>query len=93
MSLNGFRDMRSYVALLEKEGELFRIQKEVDPIVQMCAISKKMDGGPAILYENVKGLNEINAQDNYLEDIRGLTSYQFGKTLADKLLKKCIITI
>jgi len=44
-----------------------------------------------VLSENVKGLNQIKSQNRYLEDIRGLASYQFGKTIADKLLKNCNI--
>jgi len=44
-----------------------------------------------VLSENVKDLNEIKAQNRYLEDIKGLASYQFGKTIADKLLKNCNI--
>jgi len=49
-------DLRSCIAFLEElSGELVRIRKEVDPKYELCGITKKMDGGPAILFENVKG--------------------------------------
>jgi 4-hydroxy-3-polyprenylbenzoate decarboxylase len=42
---------------LEKAGHLVRIKEEVDPNLEMAAIHLRVYemGGPAILYENVKG--------------------------------------
>ncbi len=42
---------------LEKHGELVRIQTEVDPYLEMAAIHLRVHekGGPALLFENVKG--------------------------------------
>ena len=42
---------------LEKAGHLVRIKEEVDPNLEMAAIHLRLYemGGPAILYENVKG--------------------------------------
>jgi 4-hydroxy-3-polyprenylbenzoate decarboxylase len=42
---------------LEKAGHLIRIKEEVDPNLEMAAIHLRVFemGGPAILYENVKG--------------------------------------
>ena len=42
---------------LEKAGHLIRIKEEVDPNLEMAAIHLRVYemGGPAILYENVKG--------------------------------------
>jgi 4-hydroxy-3-polyprenylbenzoate decarboxylase len=42
---------------LEKAGHLIRIKEEVDPHLEMAAIHLRVYemGGPAILYENVKG--------------------------------------
>ncbi len=67
MSLAELRDMRSFVSLVEKEGDLLRIKKEVNPIVEMSAISKKMDGGPAVLFENVKGYPHAVTIQNHAE--------------------------
>ena len=42
---------------LEKNGHLIRIQSEVDPNLEMAAIHRRVfdAGGPALLFENVKG--------------------------------------
>lgn len=42
---------------LEKNGQLIRIKEEVDPYLQMAAIHLRVyeAGGPALLFENVKG--------------------------------------
>jgi len=42
---------------LEKNGQLVRIKEEVDPFLEMAAIHLRVHeaGGPALLFENVKG--------------------------------------
>ncbi|MEO8174774.1 MAG: UbiD family decarboxylase, partial [Sediminibacterium sp.] len=53
----------SYISLeqclldLEKNGQLVRIREEVDPYLEMAAIHLRVHeaGGPALLFENVKG--------------------------------------
>jgi 4-hydroxy-3-polyprenylbenzoate decarboxylase len=52
-----YKDLRDFVEKLEAEGELKRITIEVDPyleITEICDRTLKM-GGPALLFENVKG--------------------------------------
>lgn len=53
----GYRNMSECVSDLEKNGHLIRIKEEVDPHLQMASIHLRVHeaGGPAILYENVKG--------------------------------------
>lgn len=53
----GYRSMEECVADLEKHGHLVRIREEVDPHLEMAAIHMKAfeAGGPALLFENVKG--------------------------------------
>lgn len=52
-----FKDLRDFIALLENEGELKRISTEVDPNLEITEISDRTlrSGGPALLFENVKG--------------------------------------
>ncbi len=52
-----FKDLRDFNDLLEQEGELKRIQTEVDPYLEVTEISDRTlrRGGPALLFENVKG--------------------------------------
>jgi 4-hydroxy-3-polyprenylbenzoate decarboxylase len=52
-----YSDLREFIAQLEKEGELIRIKTEVDAnleITEICDRTLKK-GGPALLFENVKG--------------------------------------
>jgi 4-hydroxy-3-polyprenylbenzoate decarboxylase len=54
-----YADLRDWIKTLEKSGELKRIRQEVDPILEITEItdraSKSANGGPALLFENVKG--------------------------------------
>jgi 4-hydroxy-3-polyprenylbenzoate decarboxylase len=51
------RDLREWIALLEREGELRRIPAEVDPDLEITEITDRVvkAGGPALLFENPKG--------------------------------------
>src|SRR5262245_31819190 len=50
-------DLREWIARLEREGELVRIAAEVDPELEITEINDRTvkAGGPALLFENVKG--------------------------------------
>jgi 4-hydroxy-3-polyprenylbenzoate decarboxylase len=52
-------DLREWVARLEREGELARIAAEVDPELEITEIVDRAvrAGGPALLFESVKGSN------------------------------------
>src|SRR6266851_6615481 len=52
-----FMDMREWIALLEKEGELRRITAEVDWDREIGAIARRVleKKGPALLFESIKG--------------------------------------
>jgi len=54
-----YKDLRDFIAQLEKKGELKRITQEVDPVLEMTEISDRTlkQGGPALLFENPKGFN------------------------------------
>ena len=49
----GFADLREWIALLEREGELRRISAEVDPHLEVTEIVDRTvkAGGPALLFE------------------------------------------
>jgi 4-hydroxy-3-polyprenylbenzoate decarboxylase len=53
----GYPSLQACITDLEKNGHLIRIKDEVDPYLQMAAIHLRVfeHGGPAILFENVKG--------------------------------------
>src|SRR3954469_24761067 len=50
-------DLRSWIALLEREGELVRVSAEVDPRLEITEIVDRTvkAGGPALLFERPKG--------------------------------------
>ncbi|RKD25882.1 3-octaprenyl-4-hydroxybenzoate carboxy-lyase [Ammoniphilus oxalaticus] len=52
-----YRSLEECIADLEENGHLVRIREEVDPYLEMAAIHLKVyeAGGPALLFENVKG--------------------------------------
>ena len=49
-------DLRAWIALLEREGELIRVSAEVDPYLEITEIVDRVvkAGGPALLFENPK---------------------------------------
>jgi 4-hydroxy-3-polyprenylbenzoate decarboxylase len=52
-----YKSLEACILDLEKNGHLIRIKEEVDPSLEMAAIHLKVyeAGGPALLFENVKG--------------------------------------
>ncbi|MES2761232.1 MAG: UbiD family decarboxylase [Bacteroidota bacterium] len=53
----GYKSLKACLDDLEKNGHLIRIKEEVDPELEMAAIHLRVYemGGPALLFENVKG--------------------------------------
>jgi 4-hydroxy-3-polyprenylbenzoate decarboxylase len=52
-----YRDLREFIARLEKEGELRRISAEVDPVLEVTEVAQRVlrANGPALLFEHPKG--------------------------------------
>lgn len=53
-----YKDLRQFIKRLEEDGELVRVNVEVDPVYEVGAILKRLSdngGGPALLFEKVKG--------------------------------------
>ena len=49
-------DLRDFLQLLESEGLLLRIKREVDPRFELMAVARKAEKlGKAVLFENIKG--------------------------------------
>jgi hypothetical protein len=51
------RDLRGFIKQLEERGQLRRIKTLVDPDLEIAEIANRMlqQGGPGLLFENVKG--------------------------------------
>jgi len=60
-----YSSLKACITDLEKHGHLIRIKDAVDPYLQMAAIHLRVfeHGGPAILFENIKG-NKFPAVSN-----------------------------
>ncbi|MGZ4860837.1 MAG: UbiD family decarboxylase domain-containing protein, partial [Candidatus Angelobacter sp.] len=64
-----FDDLRQWIAALDRAGELKKIKTEVDPILEITEIADRVSkgaakkygrpGGPALLFENVKGASGV----------------------------------
>lgn len=54
-----YKDLRDFIQLLEKRGQLQRITAEIDPELEMTEICDRTlrAGGPALLFENPKGFD------------------------------------
>ena len=52
-----YSDLRQFIQVLEKNGELKRVSAEVDPILEITAVADRAvkSGGPALLFEKPKG--------------------------------------
>ncbi|MDO9289582.1 MAG: UbiD family decarboxylase, partial [Thermodesulfovibrionales bacterium] len=54
-----YKDLRTFIQILETKGFLHRIKMEVDPILEISEItdraSKSPNGGKALFFEKVKG--------------------------------------
>ncbi|MGD7034003.1 4-hydroxy-3-polyprenylbenzoate decarboxylase [Methylotuvimicrobium buryatense] len=52
-----YHDLRDFIAQLEKQGELKRIQYPADPVLEITEICNRtlQQEGPALLFENPKG--------------------------------------
>ncbi|MEW6447191.1 MAG: menaquinone biosynthesis decarboxylase [Bacillota bacterium] len=53
----GYRDLREFIKVLEQHGELKRVSAEVDADLEITEITDRVvkAGGPALLFERVKG--------------------------------------
>jgi len=55
MAKKDILSMRGALEFLTSEGDVLEIKGEVDPILEISAIIKSFDGGPVLLFENIKG--------------------------------------
>ena len=52
-----YKTLEESLSELERNGQLIRVKEQVDPYLEMAAIHLRVyaAGGPALLFENVKG--------------------------------------
>jgi UbiD family decarboxylase len=88
----GYKDLREFIAKLEKEGELHRIKAEVDWNLELGAIMRRVsqERGPALLFEKVKDTKLqvfSGAFLDYKKYAVAVESYPDMKSLIEKVLR------
>src|SRR5215211_27419 len=86
-------DLRAWIALLEREGELVRVPAEVDPELEITEINDRVvkADGPALLFENVKGsshpllINQFGTERRMCLAFDAPTLDDVGRKLGDVL--------
>ncbi|OIJ15276.1 3-octaprenyl-4-hydroxybenzoate carboxy-lyase [Anaerobacillus arseniciselenatis] len=76
-----YRNLEECILDLEQNGQLIRVHEEVDPHLEMAAIHLKVyeAGGPALLFENVKG-SKFKAVSNLFGNLER-SKFIFRKTI------------
>ncbi len=62
-------NLRGTLDFLRSEGDLIETEKEVDPDLEITGLQKHLDGGPVMLFNNVKGRPDVRAITNLFSDI------------------------
>ena len=63
------RTLPDVLAWLETQGDVMVTDKEVDPDLEITGLQKHLDGGPILLFNNVKGKPHARAVTNLFSDI------------------------
>ncbi len=66
---NDITNLRATLEWLKAEGDLMETDKEVDPDLEITGLQKHLDGGPVMLFNNVKGKSHARAITNLFSDI------------------------
>jgi len=59
-------DQRSAIDFCHQMGEVLTIEKEIDPIYEIAALTKAFDGGPVLIFNKIKGYPHWRAVTNLL---------------------------
>ncbi len=87
------KDLRGFIQLFEEEGELIRIKHELNPKFEIPGVIKefsKEEGGPALLFENVKGYN-VPIVSNIFGSMKRIARFlelEEGGSLLESFMKK-----
>jgi len=73
------RSLRAALAWLETQGDLLTTDVPVDPDLEITGLQKHLDGGPVVLFNNVKGKPHARVITNLFSDIN-VVDKMFGFT-------------
>lgn len=71
------KNLRNAIRFLKAQGEAMVVRDEVDPIYEIAGIQKTLDGGPCLLFENIKGYGGVRDVGN-LFSRKSLAASLFG---------------
>src|SRR5216683_3011459 len=61
--------LRTALDWLAAQGDVLSTDVEIDPDLEITGVQKHLDGGPVLLFNNVKGKPHVRAITNLLADI------------------------
>ena len=73
-------DMRSFLQQIKKTNDLFTVKKKVSTKYEIAAVTEKLDGSKAVLFENVQGSkfklvsNLVGSRDRFAQAINSKKS-------------------
>src|SRR5215813_12485596 len=79
--------LRAALDWLERQGDLLTTDVEVDPDLEITGVQKHLDGGPAVLFNKVKGKPHTRAITNLLADMN-VVDKLFGYQTAQERTRK-----
>jgi len=87
-----FKDLREAIATLEKWGLLRRVRVEVNPILEVAEIARRVmyGRGPTLLFENIKGYPGWRMATNLFRDldtVRRLLGVERLEDIGERLIK------
>jgi len=82
-------DFRSFLSLLEGEGELVRVKQDVSAEFELAAVTAKLDGKQAVLFEKVHG-SKIGVACNVIGTAKRFYLAVAGTRKAGPDIKKAI---
>ncbi|MBI1909010.1 MAG: UbiD family decarboxylase [Deltaproteobacteria bacterium] len=65
MAKEELRSLRSTLETLKKESLVLETDREVDPKLEVAAIQKRLDGGPPMIFNKVKGSQIQDSRKHY----------------------------
>ncbi len=63
------KSLRDVLEWLQAQGDVLVTDREVDPDLEIAGLQKHLDGGPVLLFNNVKGKPHAQAVTNLFSDI------------------------
>ncbi len=92
MAKRDIRSMRSTLEFLQAENEVLTVKGEVDPIYEIAGIEKAAEGGPVLLFENIKGYPKVRNVGNVFSTMPRIAK-MFGVEDPKQMKFKCLEAI